>query len=133
MNGAKPWIVALVLLTFLSGTVSGWLLANRMRPVRPDHLMADYETRLIAAFELDETQRQDLRFVLDRYEKDLYDLEARYLRETMEDDLVELGNRTFDRIRRYVIPAERLAEFDALAAGISVPSPTGYGDAASVQ
>lgn len=122
MSSAKLWILALAAVTFLAGGVTGYLFGAAGHQVGEDHLLADYEERLATRFDLDETRRQDLRFVLDRYEKDLYDLEARYLRGRMEDDLVELGERTTERIRRYVIPAERLEEFDALCAGIQVPS-----------
>lgn len=122
MSSPRLWILVLVAMTLLTGGVAGYLLGAAGRSADDDRLMADYADRLAARFDLDETRRRDLRFVLERYEKDLYDLEARYLRERMEDELVELGERTTERIRRYVIPVDRLEEFDALCRGLAVPS-----------
>lgn len=122
MNSVKLWIAALVAVSFLAGGVGGYTLATRGQRASSAQPMAPYAERLAGLFELDEQRRADLRFVLDRYEQDLDDLEARYLREQMEDDLVELGERTLERLRLYVIPPEALEEFDALCRADAVLS-----------
>lgn len=119
MHSERFWVVVLGGVCFLSGLAGGVLVAPRLDPSSESGPFAAYETRFAEEFGLDQEQRQDLRHVLARYLSDVEELKARQM-DGLEPELVKLGLVCRDRIRKYVVPAERRSDFDRLAGG---PSP----------
>ncbi len=121
MSSLRLWLVILAAICFLAG-FSGGVLAGPLfeEPATPRPFAA-YEEHLIANFDLSGEERQHLRFLLDRYHQDIESLKAQYVDE-LEPELIELGLSCRDLIRKYVLPPERVEEFDRLAGG-NPPTP----------
>ena len=122
MNSERTWIVILAAVCFLAGAAGGILWASSLQPA-PDHgPYGDYISRCIDTFDLDAREARDLRYVLERYNSDVDELKAQYVRE-MEPELVKLGQVCRERIRKYVLPADQVEAFDRLSAGHSIETP----------
>jgi hypothetical protein len=127
MSSERLWILVLVVVSALSGLAGGVLLAPSMQAAEPERgPFADYEALLADTFELDAPRRRYLRAFLERYHHDVEELKSRRTSE-IEPELIELGLTCSDRIRKYVLPPERQAEFDRLVAGGTLPDPGSAG------
>ncbi len=120
MNSERLWILVLALVCFLAGLAGGLLAADRIRPHAPTGPFAGYVASFADTFDLDEERTRDLRFLMDRYHRDIEDLKARHV-QGMEDELIQLGDICRDRIKTYVLPVDRHDEYDLLAAGFHPP------------
>lgn len=124
MSSSKLWIFVLTGLTFLGGGVSGYLLALLNQPRTNSSVLAGYEELLIQTYELDQKSQKNLGMAVADFERGLDALQAQVVRQEMEPELIQLGETLEGQIREYVIPPERLKEFDAASAGIALLSPS---------
>jgi len=119
----RLWIALLAAMCVLSGFAGGLLVARRLelRPAeRP--VFADYEELLVRTFELEPERERALRVILERYHSELLALQARQVAE-LQPELARLGLNYRDWIRDRVLPPERRADFDRLAAGMPIHQP----------
>jgi len=127
MSSERFWVVILTAVTFLAGVAAGLLVADRVGPgpaagpFAESAARMEYVSRMVETFDLSPEETRDLRYLIDRYQRDIEDLEARHVRD-MEPELVRLGEVCTERIKKYVLPEDRREEFDRLAAGYA-PSP----------
>ena len=77
---------------------------------------------MVTTFRLDAERAKLLHMAVASYEDEVEALKSRHVSE-LEPELAELGRTCRERIRTYVIPADRQSEFDRLAAGY--PSSSG--------
>jgi hypothetical protein len=124
MNSERLWVVILSLVSCLAGLALGWVTALEFDPVREIGPESAFEHRFREEFGLDETRARDLAFVLDSYRKDVEDLKARHVVE-LEPELIALGQRCREQIRTYVLPEDRVAEFDRMELGKPVDTARG--------
>jgi hypothetical protein len=120
MESERLWALLLAVVCFLAGAAAGILFAlsagiDRRVEAGP---FAAYEALLVQRFDLDGTRRQDLHYFLDSYHGEVENLKARKVR-ALEPELIQAGQTCLSRIRRYVIPREKLGEFDALCVGVA--------------
>lgn len=120
MHSERLWIVLLTLVVFLAGLAGGVQLRMHFEPAPAFGPFGAFETRFVSTFDLDSDQRLDLRYILRGYEDDLNELKDLGLTDR-EDELVEIGLRCKQRIRKYVLPEEHLEEFDSRVAGLWPP------------
>ena len=120
LSSERLWILLLALTAFLAGGAGGVLVGRQMAPVVERGPFADFEERFATTFSLDDTERRDLRYILDRYHADVEALEASRAAE-LEDQLAEIGARWRDRIRNWVLSPEERRTFDRLVAGLEPP------------
>jgi len=124
MNVERMWVAILALTSFLSGSAGGVLYSLHMNPQEQPGPFAAYEERLVQTFDLDEERASWLHGILERYDEEIEELKARHVRD-LEPELVALGDTCRKRIRGWVVPPDRLAEFDRLAHGTApLPSST---------
>ena len=116
MSVERVWIAILALTSFLSGSAGGFLYSLHQNPEERPGAYSAYEERLVSTFQIDEERALWLRGILDRYDEEIEDLKARHVRD-LEPELVALGETCRKRIRSWVIPTDRLDEFDRLARG----------------
>ena len=116
MESERLWIVLLATVSFLSGAAGGLLLGmNVERPGEPAPFEA-FEARFVESFDLDTQQQKDLRFILGRYWDKLDELKARGVADH-EEELIQIGLTCKQHIREFVLPKERLEEFESMVAG----------------
>ena len=119
MSQLRLWILLLAAVSFLAGGASGLVLAAELRPPERDRgAFADYRELLVARFDLSPERERGLRVILDRYQKDIEAVKSRQI-DLIEDDLARLGLTCRQRIRDYVLPADRREEFSRLADGLA--------------
>ncbi len=122
MESERLWIVLLAAVSFLAGAAGGLLLGmNVEKPGEPAPFEA-FEDRFTEAFDLDARQRADLRFILGRYWDKLEELKARGAADH-EKELIQIGLTCKQHIREFVLPEERLEEFELMVAGTLPPDP----------
>lgn len=117
MNSERLWIIVLVLVAFASGLAAGILLAPK---ARSEKAFAPYLERLVDDFELNAIQERDLRSALAEYEGRIDRLRDESLH-TKQSELIAAGEDCFFKIREYIIPIDRRAEFDRLLGGPLAP------------
>lgn len=123
MTSVRLWIVVLVGTSFLAGLACGPLLARRAAPEPRSARAApfiDYERALVERFELSPERREALRALLASYERELERIKDSHMADymsAMEPELSAKGAEYSSYVRDRVLPAERRAEFDLLAAG----------------
>jgi hypothetical protein len=120
MHSERLWIVLLTLVVFLAGLAGGVLLRMGYEPTPAFGAFVDFEARFAETFDLDPRQREDLRYILRCYEDDLEELKVRGVADH-EEELVEIGLRCKQRIRKYVLPEPHLERFDSMVAGMWSP------------
>ena len=116
MNSERLWIVILAVVSFLAGLAGGVLAARHLAPVPEAGTDSAYVRRFVEHFDLDAARTRDLAFVLEDYAKRVEDLKARHAAD-LEPELVEAGETCRERIRIYVLPPDRVAEFDRMELG----------------
>lgn len=127
MSSERLWAVLLALVCFLAGAAGGALAAPRFVAVPDPGPFAGFQSRLTDAFDLSFERRAALRSVMEEYQRRLEKIEARFVQETA-DERARLGIECVNTIRKHVLPAERLEEFDLMAQGrwpAADPSPGG--------
>jgi len=118
----RLWIVILALVSFLGGGAAGLLGADGLKgPPETKGAFSHYEELLSSTFDLDPEKRRELRWVLNRYERDLEDLKARHLSE-LEPELIKIGALCRDQIVKYVLGDEHRDRFLQLASGALDPN-----------
>jgi hypothetical protein len=115
MSSIRAWILLLAATSFLAGLAAGLWIA-RARAPRDAGPFAPYATRLEQAFDLDAQRARWLRTALAQYAGELEALGSRG-GGPQDAELVQAGQRCTERIREFVIPADRRDEFDRLAGG----------------
>ena len=123
MSIERLWVTILALTSFLAGSAGGLLYSLHLNPREQPGPFAAYEARMVETFELDDERALWLRGILDRYDEEIEELKARHARD-LEPELVALGETCRKRIRSWVVPRERRAEFDRLAHGVGPLSPS---------
>ena len=115
------WVVVLALTTFCAGLAGGVLFArNRDHTERP---FSVYEQRMTEAFDLDEEQVRNLRWILRDYEEKIEALKESSVA-AMDGELVKIGREHRELIRAKVVPEHHRQEFDLWVGGLPVlPSP----------
>ena len=121
MSVERLWVTILALTSFLSGAAGGLLYSLHANPQERPGPFAAYEERMVQTFDLDEERALWLHGILGRYDDEIEELEARHVRD-LEPELVALGETCRKRIRSWVVPVDRQAEFDRLAHG-NAPQP----------
>jgi hypothetical protein len=117
MESERFWILILALVTFLAGLAGGVLLGgDLLRSPHEPRAFEVYEEQLVATFELDPDQTGNLRWILNRYHRDLEQLKARNL-EGLEDELIRIGENSSDLIVRYVLREDQRDKFQRMAEG----------------
>jgi len=113
LSSERFWISLLVLVTFAAGLAAGNLMGRAsMQPSTGDPF-GPYLGRLADEFELNEGQRRDLRFALAEYGEQIERLRNESM-DSQELALIAAGEDCFFKIREYIIPIDRRAEFDRL-------------------
>ena len=119
MKGPRAWITVLAGTSFLAGLAAGLLLsALKAEEPGPVGDFGGYRRRLVQQFELGPERAEILGVVLVNYEQDLArvrDQQTARSMESMEPELLELGNRYWSLIRERVIPPNSRSEFDSYA------------------
>jgi hypothetical protein len=122
VTSLRFWIVVLALSCFGAGLAGGWLAAARLHP--PPSAAGpfeEYQRQFAAQFELSPERTRLLGDVLADYAQKIDELEQEHLDRSMselEADLQQLGLTYSGRIRDHVLPPDRRADYDALAAGV---------------
>ena len=126
MSSTRLWVLLLTGVSFLAGLAAGILIAPGMTPPLSHGPFAAYELHFAATFELSAEERSNLRHVLDRYQRELQELEARRAHET-ETERVKIGIACRERIRKYVLSTSdpaRLERFDRQSEGRPAVAPS---------
>ena len=117
MKSLRLWILALALTSFGAGVASGTLVsASLHRAPRGSGPFADYEDRLVRAYDLAPERARLLHALLASYQRELEQVKDRHMAEymtAMEPELSERGRFYRDLVRDKILPAGRRAEFDA--------------------
>lgn len=117
MESERFWILILALVAFLAGLAGGVLLGgDLLQTSRAPRSFEAYEDQLVASFELDPDQTGNLRWILNRYHRDLEQLKARNL-EGLEDELIRIGQNASDLIVRYVLHEDQRDKYERMAEG----------------
>lgn len=120
MNNVRLWVVLLGLTCFLAGLSCGLFVSWRGRePQRSSEPFADTREAFTARFALDERRTALFQELLRAYHDDLERARAGVLarsRTELEPALEQIALRYQSAIRDHVLPPERRAEFDRLAA-----------------
>jgi len=107
----RLWIGLFAVVCFAAGLASGVLLERRGDESTGS--FAAYRERLVREFALDPERERGLALLLENYQLELDELEARGLL-TLEDDVVELGDRYNSWIRELVIPPSQWDRYDLM-------------------
>ena len=121
MSSERFWIAILAATAFLAGGAGGVLFGLRLDPREAPGPFAEYRQRLVSTYDLDPERAGRLRQILAAYDEEIEALKARHVHE-LEPELVDAGETCRQRIRRFVIPSTRHADFDAHAAGVEPPA-----------
>ncbi|MEW6072752.1 MAG: hypothetical protein AB1726_09205 [Planctomycetota bacterium] len=119
MTSERLWIAILAAVCFLAGGAGGVLVGLELPRPEPGPFAA-FEERLAATFDLRRHERRVLRLALVQYRDEIEELKDRNVADC-EAELVALGRECAGRIRQYVLPPERRAEFDTRIAGLWPP------------
>ena len=100
MSSTRLWVVLLAGVSFLAGFAGGILTAPGMIPPLSHGPFAAYEQHFAETFELSAEERSNLRHVLDRYQRELQELEARNERHPDREHRAHVGRnaREMDRV-----------------------------------
>lgn len=123
MSGLRLWIVLLAAVSFLAGIPAGVLIAEGRRPAAgPEGPFGDYIALFEREFELDSSQRVDLRAVMTSYQWSLDEIISSRLGE-FEGRIAMVGEQHLRLVRDAVLrtDAERL-RFDALSGPFALSS-----------
>lgn len=123
MNSERLWISLLVLVAFAAGLAGGILLRSESMPQAGQHPFGPYSERLVTEFELNAAQERDLGIALAEYGEKIDQLRDDSL-SNKQLELIAAGEDCFSKIREYIIPIDRRAEFDRLLGGPPGASPT---------
>ena len=119
----RLWVLVLAATTFLAGAAGGVLFGVGLHEDEPAGPLAAYRVRMAETFSLDEVGVDRLEEILAVYDQEIEALKARQLR-ALEPELIVAGETARERIRRYVIPADRLDDFDRWATPEPLAAPT---------
>jgi hypothetical protein len=118
----KPLNFWILLLSFVSGLAG--FAAGELRHTGPVEAskgrFGPYCDRMVVEFDLSDDRERNLKYLLDRFERELDDLKSRHL-STLEPELVAIGGKYRDLIRDRVLPEDKRRAFDELAVG-ALPS-----------
>jgi uncharacterized membrane protein len=114
----RPWIVVLVLTSFLAGGAAGLLVGLQLTPPAPvPGAFADFENMMVERFDLSDERARGLRAVLDQYQRRIERIQARNA-SALEPELAKLGLTFRGVVRDTVLPASRRDEFTRMSEGI---------------
>ena len=85
-----------------AGGAGGVLVGRQMAPVVERGPFADFEERFATTFSLDDTERRDLRYILDRYHAEVEAEEAGQA-STIQAELEQIGAKWRERIRAWIL------------------------------
>lgn len=110
----RAWIVVLAGVSALAGFAAGMLVSMRLGPEpEPQGPFAHYREAIVQEFALSPKRELALVSVLDRYERQLEDLQARGLRPL--GDLQAIRGRRIHELIREVIPPSQRERFEELS------------------
>ena len=122
IRSERFWILALAGTCFTAGLAAGvWFSMGSLPAPEPRPLQA-FETRMVAAFDLDEQRQHDLRYILNSYDRAIEQLKTRSVR-NFEPELVRTGAYHHNLIREYVVPPSFQREFDLWSGPLTVTGP----------
>ncbi len=124
MNSVRLWILLLAVVSFLAGGAGGFLFGLEMPRSDPVPFAAFAEP-FADEFDLDSRERRILRMAMREYDLGLDELKSRIVADELAEDLIRLGLECRAHIRDYVLPPDRLEEFDTRVAGLFPDSPLG--------
>jgi len=107
----RAWILLLALVSFLAGLATG--VVHERRSEAPTGAFAAYRERLVREFDLSPARERGLALLLENFERELEALETRGL-ETLEPELVAIGERYQGWIRELVVPPSQWDRFDLM-------------------
>lgn len=107
----RLWIGLFAIVSFAAGLASGVLLERRGE--EPSGAFAAYRERLAHEFDLGPERERGLALLLENYQLQLDELEARGLL-ALEDEVVELGDQYNGWIRDLVIPPSQWDRYDLM-------------------
>ena len=116
MSSERLWISLLVLVAFAAGLAGGILLRSESTAQAGQHPFGPYLKRLVTEFELNAAQERDLGIALAEYGEKIDQLRDDSL-SNKQLELIAAGEDCFSKIREYIIPIDRRAEFDRLLGG----------------
>ena len=121
LGSERLWILLLALTAFLAGGAGGLLVGRRMAPSPQVGPFADFEARFADTFSLNEEERRDLHYILDRYHAEVESAEADLV-VLLEGKLEQIGMKCRERIRTWVLSPDEREVFDRLVAAAPSPS-----------
>jgi hypothetical protein len=107
----RAWILLLALVSFLAGLATG--VVHERRSEEPTGAFAAYRERLVREFDLAPARERGLALLLENFERELEALETRGL-ESLEPELVAIGERYQGWIRELVVPPSQWDRFDLM-------------------
>lgn len=116
MSSERLWISILVLVAFAAGLAAGILIRSESESPAGQHPFGPYFERLVGEFELNAAQERDLGIALAEYGDKIDQLRDDSL-SNKQLELIAAGEDCFSKIREYIIPIDRRAEFDRLLGG----------------
>jgi len=124
MRSERFWVLVLVFTTFCAGLAAGVLLAatGRVLSLRPEEVQRPfgaYEQRMTEAFDLDEEQVRNLRWILRDYQEKIEALKESNIA-ALDGELVKIGREHRELIRAKVVPEHHRQEFDLWVGGLPV-------------
>jgi heterodisulfide reductase subunit A-like polyferredoxin len=122
MKSERFWVLVLVVTTFCAGLAAGVLLAATGRVpslVREERPFGGYEQRMTEAFDLDEEQVRNLRWILHDYQEKIEALKESNIA-ALDGELVKIGRWHREKIREMVVPEHHRQEFDLWVGGLPV-------------
>lgn len=110
-SSLRAWIVLLAGVSALAGFAAGLLVATQLGPdPEPQGAFARYREAIVQEFDLSPERERVLASVLDEYERQLEDLQARGLR-PLGDEQAARGRRIHEMIRDRIIPSDQRDRF----------------------
>jgi len=124
MTSERFWVLVLAITTFGAGLAAGVLLAatGRVPSLRSEEVarpFGAYEQRMTEAFDLDEEQVRNLRWILRDYQEKIEVLKESNVA-ALDGELVKIGREHRELIRAKVVPEHHRQQFDLWVGGLPV-------------
>ena len=119
MSSERLWVLLLAATTFCAGLAAGVLLSARVHSARAERPFDAYEAQMTAAFDLDEEQVRNLRYILQDYQEQIEALKESNIA-ALDPKLVKIGRDHRELIRTWVVPEHHRQQFDLWVGGLPV-------------
>lgn len=114
-HSLRAWILVLAGVCSLAGFAAGLLVSQALAPeAEPSGSFALYREAVVREFDLSPERERVLASVLDEYQRQLEDLQARGLRPLGGEQATD-GQKFHELIRDRIIPPDQRARFAELA------------------